>query len=47
VGKVIEPFLTSNLVDKIGVYLNLESGKNYLDIGGVGIYLNLVSSKNN
>jgi len=46
VGKVVGPLLTTNLVGGVSVYLNLVSGKDRLDIGGVGICLNSVSSKN-
>ena len=46
VGKVVGPFLISNLVNKINICLNLGNSKDCLNIGGVGIYLNLVSDKN-
>jgi len=45
VGKVVGPFPTSNLVDRVSVCLNLGSSKNCLDIGGVGVHLNSVSGK--
>ena len=44
-GKVVGPFLTSNLVDGVSVYLNLGSSKDRLDIGGVGVRSNSVSGE--
>ena len=42
IGKVVGPFLTSNLVGGVGVCSNSVSGEDRLDVGEVGVCLNLV-----